>query len=130
MSEGGLQLVEAGLTETRGHITDDTGDGSAGAVVSVAQLGDACLHGSASGVIGTSYREVLIDLFTGDGLCEAEEGRVRAHGIGVTKELDVSNGGDKGDDLDAVGLLEPLLGDSTSGHASNGLASRAAATAR
>ncbi|KAI6764649.1 hypothetical protein HG531_012536 [Fusarium graminearum] len=130
VGEGGLQLVEAGLAETRGRIADDAGDGSASAVVGVSQLSDACLHGSTVGVVGASHGEVVVDLLTGDSLSETEEGRVSAHGVTVAKELDVSDRGDKGNDLDAIGLLEPLLSDSTGGHASNCLTGGAAATAR
>ena len=98
--------------------------------MSVAQLSDARLHGSAGGVVGTSHGEILINLLASDSLSQAEESRVSAHGVSVAEELDVSNRCDESNDLNAVSLLEPLLSDSTSGHASNCLTGRAAATAR
>lgn len=45
----------------------------------------------------------------GDGLGETEEGRVRAHAVSVFREVDVADGGDKGDNVNTIGFPEPLL---------------------
>jgi hypothetical protein len=85
---------------------------------------------------------VLVDLGAVDGAEELEElgaervgGRVLVVGLGrarhdvVLLEVDLADAGDEGDDLDAVGLLEVLLGDRARGDAADGLAGGGAAAA-
>lgn len=69
-------------------------------------------------------------MFAGDGIRETEECRVGAHGVGVTEELNVSDGRDKSDNFDAVRLMEPFLGDGTGSDAGNRLTGTTPATAR
>ena len=95
----------------------------------VAQLADQLLHALAGFLVRAAYGEEAVDLFAGERLGEAEERRVGAHGVGVAKELDGTDGRDKGDDFDAVGFAQPLLGHRAGGHAGNGLAGAAAAAA-
>lgn len=130
VGEGGLELVEAGLAEANGGVADDAGDGAASAVVLVAQFGNAVLHAAAGVFVRTADREEFVNLGLGDGLGEAEEGRVRAHAVSVVEELDVANGGDKGDNVNAVGLLEPLLSNSACSNTGDRLAGTAAAATR
>lgn len=130
VGEEGLELVKGRLAEPRGGVADDAGDGAAGAVVRVAQLGDLVLHAAVGRVVGAAHGEELVDLFAGEVLAKAEEGGVGAHGLGVVKELDVADRGDKGDNLHPIGLLQPLLRDGTGGHARNGLARTTPAAAR
>lgn len=123
VGESGLELVEAGLANTRRNVADDAGDGAAGAVVLVFQLRNEVLHAAVGVVVWAADGEILVDLGAGDGVSEAEESGIGAHGIGVAKELDGTDRGDESDNIDVVGLLEPLFGNGTGGHAGNGLAS-------
>ena len=125
VAEEGLELVEAGLAEARGRVADDAGDGAAGGVVGIFQLLDALLHAGGGVRVRAADGEELVDAGAGEVLGEGEEGRVGGQGVGVgaaLEEGDVADRGHKGDNLDAVGLGEPLLSDGAGGHAGNGLA--------
>lgn len=130
VAEQGLELVKAGLAQARRGVADDAGDGAAGAVVCVAEGRDALLHALARLLVRAADGEEAVDLVAGEGVGEAEKGRVGAHGVGVAKQLDVAHGRDKGDNLDAVGLAQPLFGHGAGGDAGNRLAGGAAAAAR
>lgn len=133
VAEGGLELVEAGLAEAGGGVADDAGDGAARRVVGVAQLGDEGLHLLRGVRVRAADGQELVDAGARErvGEGEGEEGRVGGEGVGVAlEEGDVTHRRHEGDDLDAVGLGQPLLRDGTGGHTSNSLAGRAPATAR
>lgn len=129
VAQGGLELVKGRLAQAGRGVADDAGDGASGAVLLFLELGDAVLHAAPSFLVGASHRQELVDVGAGEGLGEAEEAGVGAHGVSVAEELDGADGGDKGDNLDAVGLAQPLLGDGAGGHTGNGLARTAAAAA-
>jgi hypothetical protein len=131
VAEGGLELVEAGLAEARGGVADDAGDGAARRVVGVAQLGDEGLHLLRGVRVRAADGQELVDAGARERLGEGEEGRVGGEGVGVALEEGyVTHRRHEGDDLDAVGLGQPLLGNGTSSHASNRLTGRAPAAAR
>ena len=84
---------------------------------------------------------VSIDLLAGDGLEELDKLWAQSildsvvvlrRGLGWRSdrrgELDLANGRDKGNDLDAVDSLQVLLGDGAGGNTADGLASAAAST--
>lgn len=116
VAELGFELVEAGLAQTDGHVADHTCDGSANAVVVVAELLDDLGHaGGGAGVGATSGDEgvhgVAIDCL--DHLKELWVGGGGWVLGGRGEEVLVANGGDEGDDFNAVRQAEVLLGDST-----------------
>lgn len=133
-----LKLVEAWLAEARGAPANNTGYGTTSRVVLVAELGNFVLHALRNSSVRAADGEELIDLLAGEGVNKLQELGVAAKGIDVVaigqrsvlEELDVANGRNKGNDLDAVGLAQPFLGNSTGSNAGNGLAGTASATAR
>lgn len=87
------------------------------------------LHALIRSGIRTANRKEFINLGPGHAIGEAEEGRISAHSIGVAEEFNAADGGDKGDDFDAVDVLEPFFGNGAGGNAGNGLAGAGAAAA-
>ena len=95
VGERGLQLIEAGLSEARRYVAHHAGDGAAGAVVGVAQLGDALLHAAGGICVWAADGEEGVDCFSSDGVHHGEEGRVGAQGIDtihVVEELNLADG--------------------------------------
>lgn len=123
-----LELVKGGLAEAGWAAADNAGDGAADRVVLVAELGSQILHLLCNGSIRAAHGKELVNLFAGEGIDKPEELGVAAERVDVVKELDLANRRHKGDNLDTVGLAQPLFSNSTGGDAGNGLAGTAAAT--
>lgn len=119
VGELGLELVEAGLTQTDGDVADHAGDGTADAVVVVAELLDHLGHARGGIGVGAAGGRELVDGGTGDGLEEVEVFGVGG-GSGVLgsrgEQVLVANGGDEGDNLNAVREAQVLFGDGTGSH--------------
>lgn len=132
VGQQGLHLVEAGLAQPRGRVLDDAGHGAADAVVAVAELGDVVLHAARDGLVGAAHGQKLVDGLAVDVAQQAQVVGVGA-GAGVLggggEEVDGADAGDEGDDLDAVGQAQVLLGDGAGGDAADGLAGAAPAAA-
>lgn len=129
--ELGLELVEAGLAETAGHVTDDAGDGAADTVVAIPVVGDQVHDPLGSFLIGAAGGEEAVDGLAVDGVDEGEEGGVRAWARvlgGGREEVDVADGAGECDDLDAVSQSQVLLGDGASCNAADGLAGATSST--
>lgn len=116
VAELGFELVEAGLTQTNGHVANHTCDGSADAVVVVAELLDDLGHAGCGVGVGTTSGDEGVHGVAVDCLDHLKELGVGG-GRGVLgsrgEEVLVANGGDEGDDFDAVRQAEVLLGDGT-----------------
>lgn len=133
-----LKLVKAWLAEAGGAAANNTGYGTTGRVVLVAELGNLVLHALRDGRIRATDGKELIHFLAGQGVHKLEKLGVAAKGVDIVtvgqrsvfKKLDVAHGGNKRNDLDAISLAQPLLGDSAGSNASNGLAGTTSATAR
>lgn len=132
VGQQGLHLVEARLAQPRGRVPDDAGNGATNGVGAVAELGDVVLHAARGVLVRTAHGQELVDGGTVDALQQAEVLRVRAGARvlgGRWVEVDSADAGDEGDDLDAVGQAQVLLGDGAGGDAANCLAGAAPAAA-
>ena len=118
VGELGFQLVEAGLAQPDGDVADNACYGSADAVVVVAVFLDDLGHaGCGVGVWAAGGREGVHGVAI-DCLDHLEELGVRGGGGvfgGWGEEVLVSDGGDEGDDFNAVRETEVFLGDGAGG---------------
>lgn len=132
VGQQGLHLVKARLAQPRGRVSDHAGDGAADAVGAVAELGDVILHVARGVLVGAAHGQELVDGSAIDALQQAQVLGVRA-GAGVLGgrrvEVDSADAGDEGDDLDAVGEAQVLLGDGPRSNAANCLTGAAPAAA-
>lgn len=110
-----LQLIEARLAQTDGHVADHAGHGTTDAVLRIAELLDDLGHACGGLGLGAADGGEAVYRRAVDGLEELQVLRVgRGGGVfgGWGEEVLVANGGDEGDDLDIVRKLEVLLCDS------------------
>lgn len=118
MRELGFELVEAGLAESDGHVADHARYGAADAVLVVAELLDDFGHAGCGFLVGAAGRHEGVDGFAADVLNEVQEFGIGGRGgvlRGGREEVLVADGGDEGDDLNAVGETQVLLSNSSSG---------------
>ena len=116
--ELGFELIEAGLAESDGHVADHAGYGAADAVLVVAELLDDFGHAGCGVLVGAAGRHEGVDGFAADVLNEVQEFGVGGGGgvlRGGGEEVLVADGGDEGDDLNAVGETQVLLSNGSSG---------------
>lgn len=116
MGQHSLHLVETGLTQTRGHVADDTSDVSTDTVLLLLVLCDQFGHAVVGLFVGAADGKELVDLLARNFVDELEELRVGRGGrvvCGGRVELLVADGRGEGDNLDTVGELEVLFGDGT-----------------
>lgn len=121
MGQLGRELVKGGLAETGGEVADDAGDGTANGVLGILGLDDALLH-TLAGLEVRAASDVLVDLLAGDRLEELEivlvQGGVALLVLGVVGDggdVDLADGGNESNDLNAMDLLQVLIGDGASG---------------
>lgn len=120
MRKLGLELVEAGLTQADGHITDHTCDGSTNAVLAVAELLNDLGHACAGLGLRAADGGELVNGFAIDGLQQLQVFWVgRGGGVlgGRGEEVLVAYGRNEGDDLDTMRQAKVLLGNGTGGDA-------------
>lgn len=126
MGQGGLELVETGLSEANGAVSNHAGDNTANRVVGVSVLLDNLDHLLTQSQIGTSHGAGGVDTFSGDALKGADPllvggGSVHGH---------IANLRNKGDNLNVVDGSQVLVGDGAGSHSANGLSGRRSASAR
>lgn len=101
----GLELVETGLAQADGHVTDHAGNGATDAVVVVAELLDHLGHAGGGISIWAAGGYEGVDGLAVDGLDQVQELGLGGGG-GVLgsrgEQVFVADGGDKGDDLNTV----------------------------
>lgn len=122
--EHGLDLVEARLAQAGRRVLDDARHRAADAVRPVAEVGNVRLHLPGDLLVGAPHGEELVHRLAVDGLEELEVVGVRARGrvLGRGGEQVLgADARDEGDDLDAVGQLQVLLGDGAGGHSADRL---------
>lgn len=101
----GFEFVEAGLAQTDGHVANHAGDGSADAVVVVAEFLDDFGHARGGLGVGAPDWCILVHCLAVDGLQELEVFWVCGGGrvLGSWRvEVLVADGGDEGYDLNIV----------------------------
>ena len=77
-----------------------------------------------------AHRQELVDPLTREVVAQAEEDRVVGQGLRrAVEEVDLTHGAHKGDDLDTVRLLQPLLRHGARSHSCDGLARTAPTSA-
>lgn len=116
--ELGLELIEAGLAQADGYVTNHTCDGSTNAVVTVPELLNDLGHACAGLGLRAADGGELVNGFAVNGLQQLQVFRVgRGSGVfgGRREEVLVAHGGDEGDDLDTVRQTEVLLSNGTGG---------------
>ncbi|KAH0388992.1 chorismate synthase, partial [Aureobasidium melanogenum] len=115
-----LHLVEAGLTQTRGHITDNASDITTDAVFLLLVLCDQIGHAVVGLLIRAADGQELVHLLAGDFIDQLEEFGVGRGGWVVCcgrVELLVADRRGESDDLDTVGEPEVLLGNGSGSNA-------------
>ena len=122
MRKLGFKLVEAGLAEPDGAISDHTGDGSADAVMTVTVVGNGFFHAFRSFDIRAADGEELVDAGAGDSGDHFEEGGVGGGGWVFRRRVEEMLAADRGHpgyDLHTKCLVKVFVGDGSCGYAAD-----------